>query len=986
MTNYRVNLFVKAFFLIVLLACLSGGAYWWLTHSVVAPAIAVQPKPATTGAVDVIKSENDKRQYAYHTLENGLRVLLVSDPKTDMAAAALNVATGSRDDPDNRQGLAHFLEHMLFLGTQKYPNAGEYQTFVSEHGGQHNAFTSLENTNYFFDIDPVHFPEALDRFSQFFIAPLFTADYVEREKNAVHSEYQARIRDDGRRLWDVYRELYAPTNPAATFTVGSLETLADSDSSKVRDDLLTFYEQHYSANTMTLVVLAREPLSELLAMVKEKFSPVINRKLVVDEKPYPIFPQDVLPSRVRVESVKNERMLHLVFPMPPMEKLYRQKPGSYISYLLGHEGEGSLYYELRKQGLAERLSAGSGLSNRFGSTFNVDITLTEKGYQHQDDVVMLFFQAVEALRKTGISDWQYDEQKRILDLSFRYYEEQDAVDYVSNLASGMQVYAPEDSLRGEYLMESFDEDLILETVNRLKPENLLQVVSSPEPVENGKVSRYYNVPYRVEPIAGETLSLWSKAHLFSGIKMPEKNPFIPEQLKLKASPMLAMHQKNVPVNISPGKKYNLWFMQDQVFNVPKASIMVYARSPHIADSAHDAVMAELFVRLLNDHLNSMLYTASLGGLDFAISKRSRGIAFQLTGYSDKQGLLLKAVLDTFKSPVFTEERFSLIKDQYAKELANASKQTPYQQLMQDLPVVLAHGYWSRQRSLQELEPVKLADVQNYVLEYTRAISADILIYGNMYQAEAFKLAQVIENSLNLNDQTVGNVPVRVVELPPVSDPFLFIDELEHDDSASISFFQAPDDSIPYQVKTAFLAQLLKAPFFHSLRTQQQTGYIVNAASFPMARVPGLVFLVQSPTVGVGDINKRIDAFIAGYFDELSAMDDATFENQRQALLLQLKEKPQNIAEQSMEFWTDMTLQYTGFDYREQQITQLQKITRNDMMAYYQELLLDKNRRQLLVVSPGKAGIRNLLDGSAKQYIYVDNVDNLKASMTSHSFQ
>ena len=94
---------------------------------------------------------------------------------------------------------------------------------------------------------------------------------------------------------------------------------------------------------------------------------------------------------------------------------------------------------------------------------------------------------------------------------------------------------------------------------------------------------------------------------------------------------------------------------------------------------------------------------------------------------------------------------------------------------------------------------------------------------------------------------------------------------------------------------------MKAPFFDSLRTQQQTGYIVNAGSYPLARVPGLLFLVQSPTVGVGDISKRVDAFVTDYFATLSAMSVSDFESQRQALLVQLQEKPKNMSEQSMEF-------------------------------------------------------------------------------------
>ena len=77
---------------------------------------------------------------------------------------------GSGDDPKDRAGLAHFLEHMLFLGTERYPAADEYQRFISENGGGHNAYTALEH-NQFLDIDADKLDEALDRFSQFFTAP-----------------------------------------------------------------------------------------------------------------------------------------------------------------------------------------------------------------------------------------------------------------------------------------------------------------------------------------------------------------------------------------------------------------------------------------------------------------------------------------------------------------------------------------------------------------------------------------------------------------------------------------------------------------------------------------------------------------------------------------------------------------------------------------------------------------------------------------------
>ncbi|RTZ72242.1 MAG: peptidase M16, partial [Gammaproteobacteria bacterium] len=161
-------------------------------------------------AMEVTKSPNDDRQYEYLELPNRMRVLLVSDPEADKAAAALTVGVGSTSDPPGRDGLAHFLEHMLFMGTEQYPDVDDYSDFIKKNGGMDNAFTAGGQTTYYFDIKPEALEPALDRFAQFFIAPLMDARYVEREKHAVESEYQLKLKDDTRRIGAAQKQSYNP--------------------------------------------------------------------------------------------------------------------------------------------------------------------------------------------------------------------------------------------------------------------------------------------------------------------------------------------------------------------------------------------------------------------------------------------------------------------------------------------------------------------------------------------------------------------------------------------------------------------------------------------------------------------------------------------------------------------------------------------------------------------------------------------------------
>ena len=146
-------------------------------------------------------------------LPNHLHALLIHAPGSDRAAAAASVARGSDHDPDAHEGLAHFVEHMLFIATEKYPEVDGFTDFVLKHGGSYSAYTASDRTTYHFHLKADRLPEALDRFAQFFVAPRFDPDYVEREKESVQSEYQLQSKQDEWRGFAVDKRLFNPAHP-----------------------------------------------------------------------------------------------------------------------------------------------------------------------------------------------------------------------------------------------------------------------------------------------------------------------------------------------------------------------------------------------------------------------------------------------------------------------------------------------------------------------------------------------------------------------------------------------------------------------------------------------------------------------------------------------------------------------------------------------------------------------------------------------------
>ena len=312
-------------------------------------------------------SPNDDRQYRTVTLSNGLVVTLVSDPTTDKAAASLDVNVGHFADPDKVPGIAHFLEHMLFLGTEDFPDENHYTQKLQEYGGSSNAYTSCENTNYYFDVLQPHLGEMLNIFSAFFVNPLFTPAMTARELKAVNSENGKNLLNDMWRSFQLQKSTADADHPFSKFGTGNqttLETTPKEQNIDVRDVLLTFHKTWYSASIMKLCVLGRESLDELETMVNPLFSRISNNNATKQTyrqgSPYT---GDKIPRRLNVVPVKDLRTIELGWPTHALEHLYRCKPAGYCSHVIGHEGPGSLFALLKKEGLADALSAGNSNGN-----------------------------------------------------------------------------------------------------------------------------------------------------------------------------------------------------------------------------------------------------------------------------------------------------------------------------------------------------------------------------------------------------------------------------------------------------------------------------------------------------------------------------------------------------------------------------------------------------------------------------------------------
>ena len=908
---------------------------------------------------NIIQSPNDQREYRSLVLENGLQVILVSDSEADKAAASLAVNVGSGNDPVGRQGLAHFLEHMLFLGTEPYPDPGEYQDFISKHGGNHNAFTAHDVTNYFFEIENDALADALDRFAPFFISPTFDSEYIEREKNAVNAEYTSKSKDDGRRIYSAEKQAMNPVHPYAKFATGSLKTLEDRPDSLIRDELLAFYQQHYSAKKMTLALIGNYDLDTLEQWTKDRFSAIPIGKPVAETTRPSLYQQNQLPLDLQIEPIKELRQLKLTFPMPESLSQYQYKPLQIINHLLGHEGEGSLLALFKKRGWAEGLSAGQGVSTPWESTLSVNVQLTMIGLYRIDEITAAVFAYIE-LVKSGLQDPQfiqrmYNEQHQLAELAFANQEKSKAGHYAVRLANNLRHLEPSQVIYGDYQWLTPNPKILRPYLNQLTANNLVRVLIAPE-VETNTQDIWYDTKMMLRPAVIKTETATKepilRAEYQAQLFLPAENPFIPDSFSLTDAKAQA-----VPETLIDQQGLRLWYYPEQEFRLPKAKVFINLHNQDVADNAKDRIIAQLFSHSVNELISSYTYPAYVAGLNYQLHASGRGLELSMSGYHDKLHVLLEKIVETMASLTaenVSEEEFDRYKAQLKRRLENQLKAKPYERTISELRRWLRNPSFSQLELIAALDTVTLADILAFNSRLKQSLYVDSYVHGTLEPEAAKSISDVLKQAYQPSGERIA--PAKISKVPNSfeenkSNQYLLSIEQQHPDSAASLYIQGQQfekmTSDKARAHYALLAQIISAPYYQWLRTEKKLGYIVSASPFPQNAVPGLIFIVQSPTADSNAIMNETELFFSDFTQQLADLTLEEFEDHKQGLISRLVSKKKNMAEKVGHFWHNIEVNRLTFDTNEAIAAEVKLIELAEIQKLFAGSVIDKKDPRLL---------------------------------------
>jgi insulysin len=155
-------------------------------------------------------------------------------------------------------------------------------------------------------------------------------------------------------------------------------------------------------------------------------------------------------------------------------------------------------------------------------------------------------------------------------------------------------------------------------------------------------------------------------------------------------------------------------------------------------------------------------------------------------------------------------------------------------------------------------------------------------------------------------------------------------KVDHKDRAVVKYLQAADTQVSSQAAATLLSEIISAPFYSDLRTEQQLGYIVTSMEVSLREQGGLALVVQSPSTDVDTINQKMDLFLDQFEDQLSTLSPEDLDRFKNSVLSRINEQERTLTDRTNRFWENIDEGHLNFDWREQRTETILKLTVKDL--------------------------------------------------------
>jgi nardilysin len=904
--------------------------------------------------------------------------------KIGLASCSLVVGAGSFFDPKDIQGLAHLLEHVIFLGSKEFPGADEYSKFMSRHGGYENAYTSFDATTYEFDVDNEFLGEALYRLSRLIKEPILGSEGIQKEVQAVNNEFDLAAADEDVQRFQVIQGSFKENFPLNSFTWGNSKSLSKPEK-ELQQGVREFYENYYHPEKIRVCIQANHSLEEMEKIFRKAFEDFESKGEF--KSPLKVDENDIKEAKANFHSFSflksSNQVIKLTFTwaVTTLDKEIESFPLDLILEILNERGEGSLYCLLKEKQLITDFSAEmntiDGQDNCYVYLPWLMLKLTDHGLKNLKTIIDYVGQYINMLKNVPVPEYYLKEWMMTNQLEFKYADEMAEDQLANTLAHSLKKIPFERLLEaGVYRVPRFfNESLynsVLEDLSLMKARVDIQFPDINEELTNLKINKDQLYEHEEKNFSvkwtsldfigliGQELADFLNRGKFDDklYSYPKKNDLIAENVEIK----------DILDNFKIAKKiedssdsYELWHSFDSNYKIPKACVNLiiffrFMKSPIVNNYMEllESYIKEEYSKTIGNNAIKAGYDVSLNKCEFC------SFELNIYGFSDKLVSLTEKILQFMQQCYqnINEEMFEFVREKKVKQ---------YETIMDDPETYIKRASYKvffdfslmPEERKDFFSNCKFEDFKAFCLELSTPKSVSnvkIQTHGNIsideskqiktsiikYIKPEFHEERLPKYLLSPTGKPLGGFRkiISHEDLPVVK---LKCHLKENKNNLVVFFAELDVDSVKSKLYLQVLNQIFNTEIFDDLRVKQDIGYISNSYTNIFTGLAiGLEIWVSSSKLGSSEITKKIAEFIDRFLNQfLEKMTETEFDSSVQSEL-SIKQKPfHTIQELGDYYWGEIKYSLNVMNRKEEEIKLLKELTFKDFKDWVRSRFNEK---------------------------------------------
>lgn len=799
-------------------------------------------------SLELPRLPNDGRHYQLYTATNGLLCLLVSDPMVDAASCVVQFRVGSHDEPEHLPGLAHLLEHMLFMGSADYPQAGSFPQLISQWSGRFNASTAAQRTRYHFNVTPAGLDACLAQLTDMLAAPLFSPEAVAAERQVIDAEFHTRLADDALHEQAALGQVFNPAHPLSRFSAGNLSTLG-LEPEALAEALRAFHSRHYQAANGCVLIHAPQPMAELQLFAARLAERLPAQPQAPRLSPGPLFAPQALPGLLRWQSCAQQNQWLLLFALNNVQTGQGASALGWLCEWLASPAPAGALGWLRRHGLIAQLQVSTQHYTDQQSLLRIEFDpLT--GDSDYPALLNGFFSWLVALRLTPIQAWPQAARQQLADQAFAHGLRGEPLHWLTMQAERTLYQPPEHILESTGQWAGLDQPSWLGLLEQLQPESVLLVQSQNDETALPQQAAWTCTHFAFSPlnwqhVAGHGQALAEADWPIWAVAEPEA------ECHAGADCDSLPGLRSIPLPIeSEGQGRDTVRL---AWCWPEGRLDRYQRD-----------RLKVLWNLQTEPLHGW---ASASGISLAWQDQAGLIWLELQG--PRQGLragVAAVVAALARQPDLTLQH--LAEHRHQRNLNERRQALPAYRLLEELDIQLNPTPNNPDSAQPAAAQVAWLYPREWQSEWLKPVTTSL-------QQRCPRLAESFNwqpPALRLLGE--GTTIIRV--------------DCQHADRAYLLYCQAGSSSLDQRAGWQLLHQHIGASFFDQLRTRQQLGYWVVARYHEVAGTPGLILLVQSPTHDHQQIETAVSNWLESERKRLAELHFAQIRHQAQRLASHLR--------------------------------------------------------------------------------------------------